>query len=115
MMTCASPMASTVPLSLPIIVFSPPSQRLQRAGARRPRSWGALPRAPEGARRAPRGRAVAGVAHRDRERVGLIGALELGPRQQKSDHGGNLPLLAVAGAGDRLLDDVGGILCHPQA
>src|SRR5262245_17512649 len=92
MMACASPTASTTPLSLPIISLSPLALHL-------------TPR-----RQDLRARAVAGVADGNRQRVGFVGALEPGARQQAGDHRLDLALLAMAGAGDGLLDHIGGIL-----
>src|SRR5262245_13544139 len=104
MMACASPMASTMPLSLPIISAPPEGVGTRPLQHRAPASRRDLRR-----RAARRGRlaeamaaAVAGVAHGDGQCIGLIGAFEFGARQQEADHGRNLSLFAVARARDRL-------------
>ena len=59
--------------------------------------------------------AMMGVAYRDRERVGRIGRLRIGLRQQHADHHANLSLLSVPGADDRLLHQVGRIFRNRQS
>ena len=55
------------------------------------------------------------MAHRDRERVGGVLGLRIGLRQQHADHHADLRLLAVAGADDGLLHQVGRVFGDRQA
>ena len=59
--------------------------------------------------------AVMRVGDRDGERVGGVLGLRLGLRQQHADHHAHLRLLAVAGADNALLHDVGGVFGNAQA
>src|SRR5882672_6118621 len=52
---------------------------------------------------------MVGVADGDRQRIGGIGGLQQAARQQATHHHLDLRLLGMAGADDRLLDQVGGI------
>ena len=54
-----------------------------------------------------------GVADRDRERIGGIGA-RLDAGQQPADHHGDLALVGMARAGHRLLHEVRGVLEYRQ-
>ena len=55
------------------------------------------------------------VADRDGERVGGVFRLRIGFRQQHADHHADLRLLAVAGADDRLLHQIGRVFRDRQA
>ena len=50
-----------------------------------------------------------GVADGDGERVGGVGAAEIGLRQQGPHHELDLRLVGMAGADHRFLDEIGGI------
>src|SRR5262245_34234515 len=110
MMAWASPTASTVPLSLPIMPrpprgaarrgalalwHQPGCGRARLASSRHDLRW----RAAQRRRPHPGARAVAGMAQGNRQGVGLIGAPDLAARQQEAHHGRDLSLFAVAGAG----------------
>ena len=57
---------------------------------------------------------MVGMADRDRERVGGIGGRHHA-RQQAADHHGDLMLVGVACADDRLLHQIGGVFEHREA
>ena len=94
-------MASTLPLSLPII--DPRQSTVSTAAVPTAASLPACPRL-----------AMIGMADGDRKRVGFVGALHPRLGQQEADHRLDLPLLGVARAGHRLLDQVRRILGDQQ-